>query len=97
MNVAVLDKHVAVRHRVRVSASDPHATAADGVYNTVDDTTVETIHLDAVRSVSSNGQVVEDHPSNATRCYSTVYSCVNCQSTQLNVADVDQRQPSGVL
>jgi hypothetical protein len=76
MNVAVLDKHVAVRHRVRVSASDPHATATDRVHNAVHDTRVKAIHLDAVRSMSSNGQVVEDHATNAAGCYSAVYRCV---------------------
>ena len=97
MNVAVLDKHVAVRHRVSVSASDPHPTAPNRVHKTVNDTRVPTIHLDAVRSMSNNRQVVEDHTINATGCYSAVYRCVHCQSAQLNMADVFERQPSGVF
>ena len=97
MNVAVLDKRIPVCHRVRVSACDPHATATDRVHNAVDNTRVETIHLDAVRSMSSNGQVVENHAINAAGCHSAVYRCVYRQSTQLNMADIDQREPSGIL
>ena len=97
MNVAVLDKRISVCHRVRVSTSDPDATAANRVHNAVYHPGFDTIHLDAVRSMSSNGQVAEDHVINATGYYSAVYRCVYRQSTQLNVADLLQRDPSGIL